>query len=180
MINQAGGRAVGLTGKDAGLIRARPLEMTDAITTNRIDLGLVGEVESIDPSILHTLDDGGFIPVIAPIGVGENASSYNINADLVASKIALVLRAEKLLLLTDTSGILDREGALLTGLSPAQVHALIEDGTIVGGMLPKVQCALDAIVSGVNSVQIIDGRVENAILLELFTQSGVGTQILPS
>ena len=134
LIASEGGRAVGLTGKDAGLIQAKPLEMTDAVTTNRIDLGQVGEVASIDPDILHTVDQGGFIPVIAPIGVGENGSSYNINADLVASKVASVLKAEKLLLLTNTTGILDKEGQLLTGLSPEQVDELITDGTIQGGI----------------------------------------------
>lgn len=178
LINQQGGRAVGLTGKDASLIKARSLQMADSKTTNRIDLGRVGEVEAIDPSILHTLDNDGFIPVIAPIGVGADGGSYNINADLVASRIACVLKAEKLLLLTNTTGILDKAGGLLTGLSPQQVAKLIDDGTIEGGMLPKVQYALDAVSHGVNSVQIIDGRVENAVLLELFTASGVGTQIL--
>ncbi len=178
LINQQGGHAVGLTGKDAGLIKARPLEMTDTNTTNRINLGQVGEVKTVDAAILNTLYRDGFIPVIAPIGVGADGSSYNINADLVASKIAAVLKAEKLLLLTNTTGILDKAGDLLTGLSPQQVAKLIADGTIQGGMLPKVQCALDAVNEGVNSVQIIDGRVENAVLLELFTASGVGTQIL--
>jgi len=178
LINHEGGRAVGLTGKDAGLIKARPLKMTDPESATAIDLGQVGEVASIDASILHTLYDDGFIPVIAPIGVGRGGSSYNINADLVASEIASVLKAEKLLLLTNTTGILDKSGNLLTGLSPGQVAELIADGTIEGGMLPKVQCALNAVERGVNSVQIIDGRVENAILLELFTVAGVGTQIL--
>ena len=178
LINQRGGRAVGLTGRDAGLIRARPLEMIDAATARRVDLGRVGEVEAVDAAILRTLDKDGFIPVIAPIGAGVDGGSYNINADLVASKVAAVLHAEKLLLLTNTPGILDRAGTLLTGLSPGQVTDLIEDGTIQGGMLPKVQCALDALDNGVKSVQIIDGRVENAILLELFTTGGVGTQIL--
>ena len=180
LINQEGGRAVGLTGKDAGLIVARPMEMTDPASAIRIDLGQVGEVAAIDASILHTLYDDGFIPIIAPIGVGEEGGSFNINADLVASEIACVLKAEKLLLLTNTVGILDKSGNLLTGLSPPQVAALIADGTIEGGMLPKVQCALHAVDNGVNSVQIIDGRVENAILLELFTAAGVGTQILAS
>ncbi len=178
LINHEGGRAVGLTGKDAGLIKARPLKMTDPGGTGTIDLGQVGEVASIDASILNTLDDDGFIPVIAPIGVGRGCTSYNINADLVASEIASVLQAEKLLLLTNTTGILDKSGNLLTGLSPGQVFELIADGTIEGGMLPKVQCALNAVERGVNSVQIIDGRVENAVLLELFTAAGVGTQIL--
>ncbi len=172
LLTQAGGRAVGLTGKDAGLIRARPLNQDQAD-----DLGHVGEVESIDPAIVHTLDHSGFIPVIAPVGVDKNGVGYNINADLVASSIASVLKAEKLLLLTNTTGILDKQGKLLTGLTRADIDQLIKDGVIYGGMLPKVQCALDAINSGVGTVQIIDGRVENAVLLELFTDEGVGTLI---
>ena len=172
LLNQAGGRAVGLTGKDARLIRARPLE-----TSGESQLGHVGQVESIDPSIVNTLDQSGFIPVIAPVGVDKYGMGYNINADLVASSIASVLQAEKLLLLTNTPGILDKQEQLLTGLTRNDIARLIDEGVIYGGMLPKVQCALDAINSGVNTVQIIDGRVENAVLLELFTDEGVGTLI---
>lgn len=172
LLNQAGGRAVGLTGKDAGLIHARPLE-----TDPNSELGHVGVVASIDPSIVHTLDQSGFIPVIAPVGVDKQGIGYNINADLVASSVASVLKAEKLLLLTNTPGILDANDELLTGLTRSDIDRLIQEGVIYGGMLPKVQCALDAINSGVNTVQIIDGRVENAVLLELFTDEGVGTLI---
>ncbi len=172
LLAQAGGRAVGLTGKDAGLIRARPLKTGE---TN--ELGYVGEVESIDPSIVHTLDQNGFIPVIAPVGVDDKGMGYNINADLVASSIASVLKAEKLLLLTNTPGILNKQEKLLTGLTRTDINQLIKDEVIYGGMLPKVQCALNAINSGVGTVQIIDGRVENAVLLELFTDDGVGTLI---
>lgn len=174
LLSQAGGRAVGLTGKDAGLIRARPLKGGE-----NNELGYVGEVESIDPSIVHTLDKSGFIPVIAPVGVDKDGMGYNINADLVASSIASVLKAEKLLLLTNTPGILDKNDKLLTGLTRTDIDQLIKDDVIYGGMLPKVQCALDAINSGVGTVQIIDGRVENAVLLELFTDEGVGTLIRP-
>ena len=179
MINQHGGRAVGLTGKDGGLIRARKMEITrntpDLEVPEIIDLGHVGEVSTIDPSVVSMLDDDNFIPVIAPIGVGEDGASYNINADLVAGKLATVLGAEKLLLLTNTSGILDQQGKLLTGLDAKQVDAYIEDSTIHGGMLPKVNCALDAVKSGVKTAHIIDGRVPHAVLLELLTDEGVGT-----
>lgn len=170
LINQHGGRAVGLSGKDGGLIRARKLEAAG-------DLGRVGTVESIDPDVVRNLETGGFIPVIAPVGVDEDGATYNINADLVAGTLAGVLQAEKLILLTNTAGVLDRDGELLTGLSPARVEALIEDGTIHGGMLPKIRCALDAVASGVRAAHIIDGRVEHACLLELFTDAGVGTLI---
>jgi acetylglutamate kinase len=173
LINQHGGRAVGLTGKDGSLISARKLTLVDDDT----DLGFVGEVSSIDPRIVKRLEADDFIPVIAPIGVGADGRSYNINADLVAGKMAAVLQAEKLMLLTNTPGVLDREGHLLTGLSQQQVESLIEDGTIHGGMLPKIQCALDAVAAGVQAVHIVDGRVENAVLLELFTDAGVGTLI---
>lgn len=177
MINQQGGRAVGLTGKDGSLIRAHKMEMTpDSDTPSEIiDLGHVGEVNTIDPSVVSMLDKDNFIPVIAPIGVGENGESYNINADLVAGKLATVLGAEKLLLLTNTVGILDKQENLLTGLSTKQVDSYISDGTIYGGMLPKVNCALDAVKSGVKTSHIIDGRVEHAVLLELLTDEGVGT-----
>lgn len=181
LINQHGGHAVGLTGKDGGLIRAKKLQ------TNRtseeldvpeiIDLGHVGEVSQIDPEIINTLDSGCFIPVVAPIGVGDDGTSYNINADLVAGKLASVLGSEKLLLLTNTAGILDKSGQLLTGLSHTDVKALIDDGTISGGMLPKVDCALNAVNSGVKTSHIIDGRVNHAVLLELLTDAGVGTLI---
>jgi acetylglutamate kinase len=179
MINQHGGRAVGLTGKDGGLIRAKKMTITrdreDLNEPEIIDLGHVGDVNTIDPSVVAMLDDDDFIPVIAPIGVGEDGASYNINADLVAGKLASVLNAEKLLLLTNTPGILDQQGKLLTGLDARQVDGYIEDGTIHGGMLPKVSCALDAVKSGVRMAHIIDGRVPHAVLLELFTDEGVGT-----
>lgn len=181
LINRHGGRALGLTGRDAGLVRARKLKVTrqrpEFDTPEIIDLGHVGEVASIDPSILQTLDASDVIPVIAPIGVGEDGEAYNINADVVASKIAQVLGAEKLLLLTNTAGVLDRHGKLLTGLTAADVEGLIEDGTIYGGMLPKINFALDAVRGGVKTVQVIDGRVPHAVLLELLTAQGVGTLI---
>ncbi|MDD4966294.1 acetylglutamate kinase [Halothiobacillus sp.] len=181
LINRHGGRAVGLTGRDAGLVRARKLKVSrqtaDMLEPEIIDIGHVGEVASIDPSILNLLESKDFIPVIAPIGVGEDGAAYNINADVVASKIAQVLGAEKLLLLTNTAGVLDKEGKLLTGLSARDVEALIENGTIYGGMLPKIDFALDAVRGGVKTVQIIDGRVPHAVLLELLTDKGVGTLI---
>jgi acetylglutamate kinase len=179
LINHHGGRAVGLTGKDGGLIRARRLSISrhspELDAPEIIDLGHVGEVSAIDPAVVAMLDSGDFIPVIAPIGVGEDGTSYNINADLAAGKLAAVLGAEKLILLTNTPGVLDRSGELLTGLDPEHTDALIADATIHGGMLPKVQCALDTVRSGVPTAHIIDGRVEHAILLELFTDTGVGT-----
>lgn len=181
LINMHGGRAVGLTGKDGGLIRAKKLKVTrktpDLDVPEIIDIGHVGEVSKIDPSVVGMLETSGFIPVIAPIGVGEDGHSYNINADLVAGKLAEVLQAEKLILLTNTAGVLNGDGELLTGLSAKDVEGLIEDGTIYGGMLPKIGCALDAVKSGVKTAHIIDGRVENAVLLELFTDKGVGTLI---
>ena len=179
LINSHGGKAVGLTGKDGGLIHATKMQMKRndpaTETSEIIDIGHVGEVESIDTSVLDMLIHGDFIPVVAPIGVGKDGYSYNINADLVAGKLAEVLSAEKLILLTNTRGILDREGNLLSGLSAKDVKQLIADGVIHGGMLPKVKCALDAISSGVRSSHIIDGRVEHAVLLELFTDEGVGS-----
>ncbi|VAW61185.1 Acetylglutamate kinase [hydrothermal vent metagenome] len=179
LINQQGGRAVGLTGKDGSLIRAKKMHLSTEAEADRpselIDLGHVGEVDTIDPSVVSMLDSDNFIPVIAPIGVGEKGESYNINADLVAGKLATVLGAEKLLLLTNTVGILDKQDNLLTGLSTKQVDDYITDGTIYGGMLPKVNCALDAVKSGVKTSHIIDGRVEHAVLLELLTDEGVGT-----
>lgn len=179
LINNQGGRAVGLSGKDGGLIRARQLMLrrgADADVAD-VDIGHVGEVVSVDASVVDLLDRGEFIPVIAPIGVGDDGRSYNINADLVAGRIAEVLGAEKLILLTNTPGLLDRDGRLLTGLGADRVQALISDGTIHGGMLPKIRCALDAVTNGVNAAHIIDGRVTHAVLLELFTDSGVGTLI---
>ena len=180
-INRHGGCAVGLSGKDGDLIHARKLTITrnspDLKAPEIIDIGHVGEVASIDKAIVETLISGNFIPVIAPIGVGPDGQSYNINADLVAGKIAEVLRAEKLLLLTDTTGVLDRAGHLLTGLDARQVQALIDDGTIHGGMLPKIGCALDAVRGGVKAAHIIDGRIEHAVLVELFTDAGIGTKI---
>ena len=181
LINQQGGHAVGLTGKDGSLINARKMRFEDDApemnTTEIIDIGHVGEVESIDASIVHMLMKGDFIPVIAPIGVCKDGQSYNINADIVAGKMAIALNAEKLMLLTNTPGVLDKDGKLLTGLTAEQVQALIEDETIHGGMLPKIDCALDAVKSGVQTAQIIDGRVEHAVLLELLTNEGVGTLI---
>ncbi len=175
LINQHGGRAVGLTGKDGGLITARKMVSADEDPAK--DLGQVGEVESIDPSVVTMLDDDDFIPVIAPIGVGRDGASYNINADLVAGELAAVLGAEKLLLLTNTPGVLDPDGKLLTGLGARETEQLIGDGIIHGGMLPKVRCALDAVNAGVKTSQIIDGRVKHSVLLELLTDSGVGTLI---
>ncbi len=179
LIAQHGGRAVGLTGKDGGLIRATPLEpVADEKQPDEIiDLGHVGAVDSIDPSILHTLGGGRFIPVIAPIGVDAAGRSYNINADLVASRVAITLGAEKLLLLTNTPGILADDGALITHASLESVEEMVGSGRIYGGMLPKVRCAREALEAGVGAVQIIDGRVENAVLLELFTDAGVGTLV---
>lgn len=181
LINQHGGHAVGLTGKDGALINARKLtfkrQAPEMNTPEIIDIGHVGEVESIDTSIVNMLMQGDFIPVIAPIGVGKDGQSYNINADLVAGKLAVALNAEKLILLTNTAGVLDKEGKLLTGLTAERVEQLIADGTIHGGMLPKIGCALDAVKSGVRNAQIIDGRVEHAVLLEVLTDEGVGTLI---
>ena len=181
LINRAGGRAVGLTGKDGDLIRARKLAFRKTApelnTSEIIDIGHVGEVESIDPAIVNLLDHGDFIPVIAPIGVGKDGQSYNINADLVAGSMARVLGAEKLMLLTNTPGVLDAGGTLLPKLDAAAVQGLIADGVIAGGMLPKVQCALDAVASGVRGSHVVDGRVPHAVLLELFSDRGVGTLI---
>ncbi|MDG1143154.1 MAG: acetylglutamate kinase [Burkholderiales bacterium] len=175
LINKAGGSAVGLTGRDGGLLRAKKLHMES--DGEQFDLGQVGDVESVDPSVISTLETQGFIPVVAPIGYGEDSEAYNINADLVAGKLATVLGAEKLILMTNTAGILDKNEQLLTGVTPGDIDRLIEDGTVFGGMLPKITSALDAARSGVNSVHIIDGRVENAVLLEVLTDQGVGTLI---
>ncbi len=181
LINTHGGRAVGLSGKDGGLIRARRLTLTGTGPAEKapeiIDIGHVGEVTGIDPSLMSLLDGADFIPVVAPIGVDEAGISYNINADLVAGHLARTLRAEKLILMTNTAGILDGAGNLLTGLDAERVAQLIDDGTIHGGMLPKVDCALEAVRNGVGAATIIDGRVPHAVLLELFTDSGVGTLI---
>ena len=181
LINSQGGRAVGLSGKDGSMIRARRMTFArhspEAQAPEIIDLGHVGEVDQVDPQVVRTLDEKQFIPVIAPIGVGADGHTYNINADTVAGKLAITLDAEKLILLTNTTGVLDKNGALLTGLSAADVEAYIADGTISGGMLPKIRCALDAVNSGVRGAHIIDGRVRHAVLLEIFTDSGVGTLI---
>jgi acetylglutamate kinase len=178
-INMHGGRAVGLTGKDGNFIHARKINLQknapEAAAPEIIDLGHVGEVSGIDPTLVNKLGQDDFIPVIAPIGVGEDGRSYNINADLVAGKIAEVLKAEKLILLTNTAGILDKQQNLLTGLTLDDISRLIADGTISGGMIPKTRCAADALQGGVNRVHIIDGRIEHAVLLELFTDQGIGT-----
>lgn len=181
LINNNGGRAVGITGKDGRFIRARRLKVTrktpEMTVPEIIDIGHVGEVETVDSSIIEMLQESDFIPVVAPIGVDDEGSSYNINADLVAGKLAEELKAEKLLLLTNTPGLLGKDGELLTGLDAEQVEKLIADGTIYGGMLPKIQCALSAVGNGVNRAHIIDGRVPHALLLELLTDQGVGTLI---
>jgi acetylglutamate kinase len=182
LINIHGGKAIGLTGKDGDFIRAKKIQLTKTDPTAQspeiIDLGHVGEVSSIDPSVVEMLGQSDFIPVIAPIGVGAEGHSYNINADLVAGKVAEVLKAEKLILLTNTAGILDKKGKLLTGLTLKDIDELIADGTISGGMIPKTRCGTDALRGGVGKVHIIDGRVEHAVLLELFTDQGVGTLLL--
>ncbi|MFT5504922.1 MAG: acetylglutamate kinase [Gammaproteobacteria bacterium] len=176
LINRHGGRAVGLTGKDGGMIKARKMKFLEPESADQ-DLGQVGEVESIDPAVVAMLDNDDFIPVIAPIGVGDDGTSYNINADLVAGELAAVLGAEKLLLLTNTPGVLDLEGNLLTGLGSEQTNELIKQEIIYGGMLPKVDCALNAVKKGVKTSHIIDGRVKHSVLLELLTDRGVGTLI---
>jgi acetylglutamate kinase len=180
-INRNGGKAIGVTGKDGQLIRARKLKVTrhspELDASEIIDIGHVGEVDQIDTEVLNVILDSNFIPVIAPIGVDREGNSYNINADLVAGKLAEVMQAEKLMLLTNVSGLLDKNGDILTGLTTKEVDSLIEDGTIHGGMLPKIGCALDAVKSGVASSHIIDGRVPHAVLLEIFTNEGIGTLI---
>jgi len=180
-INRNGGKAIGVTGKDGQLIRAHKLQVNrfspELEATEIVDIGHVGEVDQIDTEVLNVILGSHFIPVIAPIGVGEDGSTYNINADLVAGKLAQVMQAEKLMLLTNVAGLLDKKGKILTGLSTGQVDALIADGTISGGMLPKISCALDAVKSGVTSAHIIDGRVPHAVLLETFTDEGMGTLI---
>ena len=178
LINQAGGKAVGLTGRDGGMIHARKLKMVDNQDPSKeLDVGQVGEIESIDPSVVRALQDDQFIPVISPIGFGEHNESYNINADVVAGKLASVLKAEKLLLLTNTTGVLDKSGTLLTDLTAQRIDELFADGTISGGMLPKISGALDAAKSGVNAVHIIDGRVPHVLLLEILTEQAFGTMI---
>ncbi len=178
LINAAGGKAVGLTGRDGAMIRARKLKMLDKDDPSKEhDVGQVGEIESIDPSVVKALQDDAFIPVISPIGFGENNESYNINADVVAAKLATVLKAEKLLMLTNIAGVLDKQGQLLTDLTARRIDELFADGTISGGMLPKIAGALDAAKSGVNAVHIIDGRVPHALLLEILTDQAFGTMI---
>ncbi len=181
LINQAGGRAIGVTGKDGQLIRATKLKVAsnspEVTASEIIDIGHVGEVKSIDRSVIDMLTQGDFIPVIAPIGVGADGESYNINADLVAGKIAEVMQAEKLMLLTNVGGLQDKDGQVLTGLTTTRVDELIKDGTIYGGMLPKIACALDAVASGVRSAHIVDGRVAHSVLLEILTDAGCGTLI---
>jgi acetylglutamate kinase len=181
LINQAGGKAVGLTGQDGAFIRARKLlvPLKDK-PSELVDIGQVGEIESIAPGVIDTLEEGGFIPVVAPIGTGADGASYNINADLVAGKLAEVLKAEKLVLLTNTPGVLDEQGRLLTGVTPREIDAMLANGSLSGGMLPKIASALDAARSGVRSVHIIDGRVPHALLLEILTDQGVGTLIKSS
>jgi acetylglutamate kinase len=180
-VNNHGGKAVGLSGKDGGLIRAKKMIISDddpsLSAPEIIDIGHVGEVESVDPEIVKLLESGEFIPIIAPIGVGGDGQTYNINADIVAGTLARTLMAEKLILMTNTPGVLDEQGNVMTGLSSAEVGRLVESGAIHGGMLPKVSCALDAVKSGVRTAHIIDGRVEHALLLEVFSDEGVGTLI---
>jgi acetylglutamate kinase len=178
MINSFGGQAVGLTGKDGTLIRAHKLRMPDKDDpTKSHDIGHVGEIEAINPAVVKALQDDAFIPVISPIGFGADGETYNINADVVAGKIAEILKAEKLVMLTNTPGVLDKNGKLLTGLTSRQIDDLFADGTISGGMLPKISSALEAAKSGVNAVHIIDGRVDHCLLLEILTDAGVGTMI---
>lgn len=174
-INMHGGKAVGLTGQDGNFIHALKLDKDK--DGKKIDLGYVGKIESIDPSLIDFLDTGDFIPVIAPIGIGSDGKTYNINADVVAGKLAEVLMAEKLILMTNTKGVLDNQNNLITGIKPNDIETLINDGTLSGGMLPKIESAMDAAKGGVNSVHIIDGRVEHALLLEILTNQGVGTLI---
>ena len=179
LINHFGGQAVGLTGKDGGLIHAKKMMVPNEQTPSGapIDLGFVGEIESINPAVVKALQDDAFIPVISPIGFSEEGQAYNINADLVAGKMAEILKAEKLVMMTNIPGVMDKAGKLLTDLSAREIDALFEDGTISGGMLPKISSALDAAKSGVNSVHIIDGRIEHSLLLEILTEQAFGTMI---
>jgi acetylglutamate kinase len=181
LINQAGGRAVGLTGKDGGLLQAKKLKMTkkseETGETEIIDIGLVGEVTEVRPGALEALDAGGFVPVIAPVGVGSHGETYNINADLVAGAVAGALKAEKLILLTDQAGILDKDKNLISSLNKKKVESMVKAGTVSGGMLPKTKSCFDALEAGCAKVHIIDGRVPHALLLEIFTASGIGTEI---
>ena len=178
LINQAGGKAVGLTGRDGGLIRAKKLKLLDSADPRvEHDVGQVGDIVSIDPSVVKALQDDAFIPVISPIGFGENNESYNINADVVAAKLATILKAEKLIMLTNISGVLNKAGELLTDLTARKIDELFADGTISGGMLPKISGALDAAKSGVNAVHIVDGRVAHVLLLEILTEQAFGTMI---
>ena len=178
LINQAGGKAVGLTGRDGAMIRAQKLKMRDSADPSKEhDVGQVGDIVSVDPSVVKALQDDAFIPVISPIGFGENNESYNINADVVAARLATVLKAEKLMMLTNISGVLNKEGELLTDLTSQRIDELFADGTISGGMLPKIAGALDAAKAGVNAVHIIDGRVPHAMLLEILTDQAYGTMI---
>ncbi|HEX9777970.1 MAG TPA: acetylglutamate kinase [Geopsychrobacteraceae bacterium] len=180
-INRLGGKAVGLTGKDGGLLQARKLEMTafnpDTLTPEIIDVGMVGEVETVDPTVIAALEQHNFIPVIAPIGVGLGGETYNINADLVAGRIAGALKAEKLILLTDIEGVKDKQGRLISTIDIRRVPDLINDGTISGGMIPKLNCCVEAVEAGVKKAHIIDGRMEHACLLEIFTDKGIGTAV---
>jgi acetylglutamate kinase len=176
LVNHAGGKAVGLTGQDGGFIRAKKM-LLETKDNGKVDIGQVGEIEAIDPAVILTLEQGGFIPVVAPIGTGMDGTTYNINADLVAGKLAEILRAEKLIVLTNTPGVLDKSGKLLTGLTPRRIDDLVAKGVISGGMLPKIGSVLDAARAGVKSCHIIDGRVPHALLLEVLTDEGVGTVI---
>jgi acetylglutamate kinase len=175
LINQAGGKAVGLTGQDGKFIRARKMFLSSK--DGEVDIGQVGEVDSIDPAVIAALEQAGFIPVVAPLATGADGTTYNINADLVAGKLAEILKAEKLVVMTNTPGVLDKEGKLLTGLTPKKIDELVAKGVISGGMLPKIGSALDAARNGVKSVHIIDGRIPHALLLEVLTDEGVGTLI---
>jgi len=180
-INREGGKAVGLTGKDAGLITADKMKIFHTIDENTppeiIDPGMVGNVTHINPAILHTLTDHGFIPIIAPVGIGENGETYNINADVVASKIASALNAERLILVTDVDGVLDSDKKLVSSIDEKEINGMIANGNIIGGMIPKVECALEALRNGVKKAHIINGKIPHAVLLELFTDSGIGTQV---
>ena len=178
LINQAGGKAVGLTGRDGGLIRARKYKMPDRENPGQfLDIGFVGEIEAINPAVVKALQDDAFIPIISPIGFGADGQAYNINADVVAGKIAEILHAEKLIMMTNIPGVMDKQGKLLTDLSAREIDEMFNDGTISGGMLPKISSALEAAKSGVNTVHIVDGRIEHSLLLEVLTEQAFGTMI---